>query len=179
MNPQTAVALLLSGIASLAAALATLGFLAGLLSSGFFADRPPQGANAMGIMVILLFVLIAALLLLVAHACLLAGGRLDGLIAGTGWASMAVSLLLGIAAVGALLLWVDCPAARGWIVPVGVYAGGIAPLLACLLALVAAWSGPDCFRGAGWLPLLHGALLLGAAGGLWMLLFGLFGPGRH
>ena len=179
MSAPTGWGLLLSLVASAAAASAALMFLASLIASGGFAARPPQGADAMGLVVYLVLSVLAALLLLLANACLLAGGRLEPLGLRPAWLSLPLSALLGAAAVGALLIWAEGPAARGWVAVLGTGAGGIAPILACVLVAVAAWSAPASLRDASWLPAVQAMLLLGVAGALALLGGALLAATRH
>lgn len=179
MSAPSGWGLMLSLVASVSAALAALMFLASMIASSGFAARPPQGADAMGLVVYLVLSVLAALLLLLATACLLAGGRLDGIGLRPAWLSLPFTALLGAAAVGALLIWAEGPAARGWVAMLGTGAGGIAPILACMLAAVAAWSEPTSLRGASWLPGVQAMLLIGATGALALLGGALLTATRH
>lgn len=157
-------------LASGSSALATLLFLLAFLSTGGFMARPPQGANAMGLVIPLMASGLAAVLLLLAGWVLAMNGRLAWIGPHAGWIASAV--LAGIAggAFGVFLTWVSRNGA--WIAPAGIFLGGIAPVLAGILLWRLAWRDPAVATTAPdiWLtaPLLIAALG-GASLGLWGL----------
>jgi hypothetical protein len=159
--------------ASGAGLLATLLFLLTFLVCGAFMAKPPQGANAMGLVIPLMASGLAAALLLVAGWTLTLTGRLVWLGPNAGWISTAVLAGVGGAAFGVLLTWASRHEA--WIPPAGIFLGGIAPVLAGTLLWRLAWRDAElaATAPAAWLtlPLLL-AGLAGAVLGCWGLLIG-------
>lgn len=158
LNGDQVVPMLISALASVAAVVAGLLFLASLLMSGAFAGRVPAGADAMGLVVPLFASIAAALLLLVATWLLAANGRLAWIGAHAGWIASAVVFAVGAAAVAVLIAWMERMGA--WVLPLGLYCGGVAPLLAVILLLRCAWHTPAQLLAASWPKLMAAPLLL-------------------
>lgn len=131
-------------------------FLASLLMSGAFAGRVPGGSQAVGLVVPLFASVLAAALLLLASGLSLAAHRLDWVGARPGAWVMGLALGVGFAAVAVLLAWME--QLGRWVAPVGILAGGVAPLLAGTLMLLSWWA-PERVGHGVW-PMLAGALLL-------------------
>ncbi len=156
-------------VASGAGLAATLLFGLTFLITGAFTSKPPQGADAMGLVVPLVGSGIAAFLLLVATWTLAAAGRLSWLGPHAGWIATAVAAGIGAAAFGIFLTWASRRGA--WIAPAGIVLGGVAPLLAGVLIWRLAW------REAAQVtlvpsPALTWPLLLAALGGLALAIWG-------
>lgn len=154
----------LSALATLMAAAAAVLALAVPLSTGLFTDRPPSGADAMGMVVLVIAAILAALLMLAASVCLLVAGRLAW-IGSRPWLGLPATFGAGIAAAVALVMWVE--RAGAWIVPAGIVFGAIAPLVACGLLILAAWLPPARMTALVWVgpaaKLVAAAALFAAA----------------
>ncbi len=161
----------LSAIASVAAVVAGLLFLITPLSIGGFTDAPPRGADAMGLVVLLIASILAALAQLAACAALALNGRLEGLGWLRGWRAFPVLALAGVAAVGALILWTDRPGI--WIVPLGLYCALFAPLAASAMLIASAWREPAAVARSVFMRGANLVAALSAACGLVMGVFGL------
>ena len=134
-------------------------FLASLLMSGAFAGRVPGGSQAVGLVVPLFASVLAAALLLLASGLSLAAHRLDWIGARPGAWVIGLALGVGFAAVAVLLAWME--QLGRWVAPVGILAGGVAPLLAGTLLLLSWWT-PERVAHGVW-PMLAGVLLLAVA----------------
>lgn len=150
----------LSLLATAAAALAGLLLLANLLMSGAYGGRVPTGADAMGLIVPLVLAGVAALLLPAAAGLLLANGRLAWLGAFGGWKVMAVMLGVGIAAGAVLIAWME--RLGGWVMPLGLFCGALAPALAIGLLVASAWRDSAAWPTQAW-PKFAAAVLLASA----------------
>lgn len=137
----------LSMLATVASVLAAWLTLAVPLSTGLFTGRPPSGADAMGVIVIAIAAILAALLMLIASACLLAAGRFAW-IGSRPWLGLPATFGAGMAALVVLVLWVE--RAGAWIVPAGIIFGVVAPLAACGLMAAAAWLPPERMGSLAW-----------------------------
>ena len=151
-------------LASAAAVLAGLLFLASLLMSGAFAGRVPGGADAMGLVVPMFGSIGAAVLLLFATLLLGVNGRLAWVGGHAGWVAGSVVLDVGIAAVGVLIAWME--RMGGWVFPIGLFCGGLAPMVAVVLLMASAWRDPATLQAAAWTRPAAGVLLMSALGGL-------------
>ena len=159
----------LSLLATFATTIAALLLLANLLMSSAYAGRVPSGDAAMGLVVPFFCAVIAAILLLVATGLLMANGRLGWLGARGGWTAMMVMLGVGVAAVAVLVAWMERMGA--WVMPVGLFSGGVAPAFAVMLLIASAWRDSATLQGASWvragLIVLVASALCGVAMGLW------------
>ena len=142
-------------VATLATLASMLLFLASFLMSGAFSGRVPGGSNAVGLVVPLFGSILAAVLLLLATALTLATHRFDWVGARPGAWVMGLAVGVGLAAVAVLLAWME--QLGRWVAPVGILAGGLAPLLAGLLLLLSWWA-PERIAHGVW-PMLAGGLL--------------------
>lgn len=169
LNAHPGVRMFLSLLATAAAALAALLLLANLLMSGAYAGRVPGGDAAMGLVVPVFCAIAAVTLLLVATGLLIANGRLDWLGARGGWTAILVMLGVGIAAVAVLIAWME--RMGPWVMPLGLFSGGIAPAFAVVLLIASAWRDGSAMQEAGWtrigLIVLVASALCGMAIGLW------------
>lgn len=131
---------LLSVSITLLTLLAALATLATALCTGMFTQRPPQGPDAMGLIVPFVTALVAALALLVASALAGSRGGLDWLVTsrGAGSAILALAgLLVGCAVFGSLLGWSE---RHPWGNVITLNLAGVAlPALFLVFLLSVAW----------------------------------------
>lgn len=164
---STPMALRISGVhmaASIAITVlvvpAALCFLINAAMTAAFTDKPPQGANAMGLVIPVFLAIIGAALFLIATWVCLASGRLD-------WISpkpliptlIATAATFGIclAATGILIAWMEN---MGRFVPLGGFIFGIiGPALLAALILLNTWNAADSTRSSP-LALIANTLLL-------------------
>ncbi len=170
LKPDAGVRVLLPILASAAAVVAGLLFLASFLMSGAFAGRVPGGSNAAGLVVPLFASIGAGVLLLVATWLVAAQGRLAWIGAHAGLVATLVMAGVGAAAVGVLIAWMERMGA--WVTPLGVFCGGLAPALALVLLWRSAWSAPGQLQDARWPRVLAAPLLFSALCGLALVLWG-------
>lgn len=159
-----------AALATIAALASLLLFLVSVLTSGAFAGRVPSGNSAVGLVVPLFGSIAAALLLLVASGLALSVHRLDWVGPRSGAWVLLLALGIGGAAVVALLAWME--KLGPWVTPVGLLAGGLAPLLAGGILLLSLWA-PERLVGAHWPKLIGIVLILSVvlgAGTTWALL---------
>jgi hypothetical protein len=161
---------LLSILATAAALFSGLLFLASFLMSSAFAGDVPSGSDAMGLVVPLLASVVAGLLLLLATWLVAANGRLAWAGAHAGIIGSAVMLGVAFAAVAMLVAWMERMGA--WVMPVGVFCGGLAPAFAVVLLLRCAWTTPDNLQSAAWPKWLAAPLLLAALCGMGLAIWG-------
>lgn len=158
LNPDSGVRMVVSLLASTAAVLAALLFLASLLMSGAFAGRVPAGSDAMGLVVPMFGSIGAAVLLLGAVVLLALNGRLAWIGAHAGWIASGLSLGVGLAAIGVLIAWMERMGA--WVFPLGLFCGGLAPMVAVGLVLASAWRDGTAMQAAAWTRPAAGVLLV-------------------
>lgn len=173
MSPGAKTAL--SALASVLAVVAALLFLVTPISTGGFIHAPPQGADAMGLVVLLIASILAVLAQLAACIALAFNGRLDSLGWLRGWRLFPVVVLAGVAALGVLVLWAD--KAGVWIVPLGLLCALFAPLCASIMMIAAAWREPRPNPGV-LMRAMTTVVALSAACGLAMGAFGIYMDAR-
>lgn len=154
----------------------TLLLLLNVLMTKSYSDSPPQGSDAMGLLLPIATSAIGSLALLLATAICIARG-------GFAWINTSPTVAGSIAAVGAIgvvlaacgvfLAWAE----RGmpWIVPAGLLGGGVGPIALATILLASAWMTPESLNRAGFPRVVGGfagvAALLGFAlgiGGLYL-----------
>lgn len=173
MSPGAKTAL--SALASVLAIVAALLFLVTPISTGGFIDAPPKGADAMGLVVLLIASILAVLAQLAACIALAFNGRLGGLGWLRGWRVFPVVVLAGVAALGVLVVWAD--KAGVWIVPLGLLCALFAPLCASIMLIAAAWQEPSPSPGM-LMRVMSPVVVLSAACGVAMSTFGIYMEAR-
>lgn len=172
-HPAARVAL--SVLASVCAVAAGLLFLVTPISTGGFVDSPPHGADAMGLVVLLIASFLAVFAQLVACAALAFTGNLRGLGWAHGWHAFPVFALAGVAAMGALILWAD--RVGGWIIPLGLFCALFAPLLGSVMLMVCAWREPAKASQCQFMRAANPVMALSASCGLVMSALGMIAQG--
>ncbi|MGC4030581.1 MAG: hypothetical protein QM754_02370 [Tepidisphaeraceae bacterium] len=163
-------------LTALSAAVGMLALMPNVLISKGFADKPPQGQQAMGLIVLFAFAAGAAALLLLATALALFTGGLNWA-GGSGGVSAAVFIVLSVGmalgAVGAVIHWAEPRLLP--VVPVCMVAGFVGPLLLVAVLVASAFAGPGLVTSpAGRIGLLAALTLCSLVGyttaGMWGVL---------
>lgn len=146
-----------------------LGVLLNAGLSGMYANSPPTGQQAMGLVVPIFGIAIASAALMLATWICVGRGGFDW-VSSTRLVPTAVATLvmLGvcIAAAGALGVWMEGEKTFGRaVVPIGVVCGVLVPLAAVVMLLVCAWMDQSQVRGVALLRVLGGVLIAGAIAG--------------
>jgi hypothetical protein len=138
------VRMILATLASIAIVLATLLLLLVYLFCSLYMGMPPQGSNAMGL-VIPFFALIAAGILMLASAWLAVGagglGRYFSVTATSAIVATVVVLAVWFAAAGTFISWSSAP--KAWVPAAGVAFGLVSPIILAATMLYLLWTPPD------------------------------------
>ncbi|MBL9148365.1 MAG: hypothetical protein JNM94_06695 [Phycisphaerae bacterium] len=133
-----------------ATAIAALAALLTAVCSGFYTARPPQGSDAMGLIVPFALAAASALALTIGGALAGGHGSLDWLVGSRGLGAFLLGLcaaLVGGAVLGALIGWCEKhPWANAATLNV---AGVLLPALFMLFLVVTAWTEPEKLRSDG------------------------------
>lgn len=143
--------------------IALFALTATFLMVGAYASDVPGGEGAMGLVVPLALSIVGAVLLLGATGLTLLADRLAWLGPRPGAVAMWVAFGVGAAAVSILIAWMQRLGA--WVLPVGIFVGGIAPWIAGCLLLTSLWA-PQAVVASPWTRWLAGSLVFAALAAL-------------
>lgn len=130
--------MLIQLLATILILIALFALTASFLTVGAYLSDVPGGDRAMGLIVPIALSVGGALLLLGATGLTVLTERLAWIGPRPGAAAMWVALGLGTAAVTILIAWMQ--RLGGWVAPVGIFVGGIAPWIAAGLLLASLWA---------------------------------------
>jgi hypothetical protein len=160
---QPGLRMLIQFLATILTLVALFALTATFLIVGAFTARVPGGEGAVGLIVPLALSVVGALMLLGATGLTVLTDRLAWIGPRPGAMAMWVAFGVGVAAVTILLAWMQ--RLGGWVVPVGIVVGGIAPWIAGGLLLASLWA-PQAVVVSPWTRGLAGVLVVASLSAL-------------